>query len=73
MWSKAKKVKQTYASHTTQWAWAELDDLGWLQIKEGSSDGCTNIFMMMNSARVGNRDVRVDVDDDKFITTAMLL
>ena len=73
MWHNNRDVTATYAHHSSQWAWAEISGLGWRRIKNGSTDGCTNIFLMMNSARAAGRKVSVDVNNQNLITTAYLL
>ena len=73
MWHYDKDVAMTYAHHTTQSAWANISDLGWKRIKDGAADGCTNLFIMMNTARANNRKVHVFVDGTDRIATAYML
>lgn len=73
MWHWNKTVKSTYVHHTTQWAWAEIDGLGWKRIKDGAADGCTNLFVLLTAARANNRSVHVFIDGSELITTAYLL
>jgi hypothetical protein len=73
MWYYNKQVLQTFVHHTTQWAWAYIQDLGWRRIRDGAADGVTNLFIMMCAARANNRLVHVYIDGDDLITTAYLL
>lgn len=73
MWHNNKKVLSTYAHHTSQWAWANIDGLGWLRIKDGAPDGCTNLFIQLNAARANDRLVHVYIDTNNLITTAYLM
>jgi hypothetical protein len=73
MWYHNKKVLQTFVHHTTQWAWADIQDLGWRRIKDGSADGVSNLFIMMCAAKANDRLVHVDIDESNLIITAYLL
>jgi hypothetical protein len=73
MWHYNKKVLATFVHHTTQWAWADIDGLGWRRIKDGAPDGCANLCTMMNAARANDRLVHVDVDASNLIVTAYLV
>ncbi|NYT02668.1 MAG: hypothetical protein GKC10_07930 [Methanosarcinales archaeon] len=72
-WYYNRKVKSTFVHHTTQWAWAEIDGLGWRRIKDGAADGVTNMFVMMCAARANERLVHVDVDASNLIVTAYMI
>lgn len=71
-WYYNKTVQMTYAHHTTQWAWAYIDGLGWRRIKEGSADGVTNLFMACCEAVANGRNVSVYADS-QFIYTLYLV
>jgi len=73
MWFDNKRVNATFASNDPQWAWANIDGLGWKRIKNDSADGVTNLFVLMCSARSNDRPVNVEVDDRDFITTAYMV
>lgn len=73
MWHYNKKVLATFAHHTTCWVWANIEGVGWRRIKDGASDGCTNLFVMLSAARANDRLVHVYVDGSNLITTAYLL
>jgi immune inhibitor A len=73
MWHSNKLVLATYAYHTSQWAWANIEGVGWLRVKDGAADGVTNLFVMLNAARSSGRRVSVYVDGSNLITTAYLL
>jgi immune inhibitor A len=61
-WHYNKKVTMTYAHHTTQWAWAYIDGLGWRRIKDGAADGVTNAFDAFCEAAANQRLVHVYAD-----------
>jgi hypothetical protein len=73
MWHNNKQVLATFVHHTTQWAWANIDTIGWVRIKDGAADGVTNLFLMLSAARANNRQVNVFIDGSNLITTAYLL
>jgi hypothetical protein len=58
-WQYNKRVIRTHAKHNSQMGWAILDGSGWLQVKPLSTDGTTNLFMILCEALANNR--RVDV------------
>lgn len=71
-WYYNKKVLATFAHYTSQWAWANIDGLGWRRIKDGAADGVTNIFAVCCEAAANNREVHVYADGS-FIYTMYLL
>ncbi len=71
MWHQNKTVERTYAHHSTQWVWAKIEGLEWIRIRDGATDGCTNLFIIMNAAKANNRKVNVKVEND-LITAAYL-
>jgi immune inhibitor A len=64
-WYNSKKVIQTYAACSTQWAWAYISDVpgGWKQINAGSPDGVTNLFALCCYAQAKGKSVNVYADD----------
>ncbi len=72
IWFHNQKVLYTYAHHTSQWAWAYIEDYGWARIKDGAPDGVTNLFVMMNKAKAKDLLVHVHIEAG-LITTAYLL
>jgi subtilisin family serine protease len=70
-WHYNKKVRATYAHHTTQAVWANIDTLGWRRIRTGAADGVTNIFEVCCEAVANNRNVHVNADGT-FIYTVYL-
>jgi hypothetical protein len=69
----SKNVKSTFVHNTTQWAWADIEGVGFKRIKDGYPDGVTNIFTLLCIAKASGRKVNVDIDADGMITTAYLL
>ncbi len=73
MWYYNKKVVATFVHFATQWAWANIDGIGWRRIKDGAADGCTNLYVMMCAAKANDRLVHVYIDADSLIQTAYML
>ncbi|GAB4365156.1 MAG: hypothetical protein Kow00121_01490 [Elainellaceae cyanobacterium] len=71
-WLYNQRILATYVHYTTQYAWAYIDTLGWRRIKDGASDGVTNILTGLSAAVANNRLVHVYADGD-FIYTMYLL
>lgn len=65
VWHTHKSVLQTYTTYHSQNAWARIQDLGWRQIETGSTDGVTNMLLVLCGAQTNNRKVNVYVDDSK--------
>ena len=57
-----KKVLRTYASPHSKNAWANIESLGWRKLGQLSTDGVTNLFIMVNAARGNNKTVSGTVD-----------
>ena len=73
MWHTNKKVVMTFVHHTTQYGYASIEGLGWLRIKSGSADGCTNLLVLLNAAKANDRLVHVNVNASNEIETAYML
>ncbi len=73
MWHYNKKINATFVHHKSQWAWADIDGVGWKRIKEGAADGVTNVLTLLSAARANERLVHVDLDANDLIVTAYLL
>lgn len=71
-WHYNKLVKMTFAHHTTQWAWAYIEGLGWRRIKDGAPDGVTNLFDACCEAVANEYKVHVYADSS-FIYTLYLV
>ena len=72
-WENNKKVLSTFIWSGAQWSWANLDGgTGWKRIKEGNTDGVTNLTVLLNSAHANGRTVNVDIDAAGLITTAYM-
>jgi len=61
-WHYNKAVLMTYAWYTTQWAWANIESLGWRRIKDAAADGTTNMFDALCEAQANGRNVHVNAD-----------
>ncbi len=72
-WQYNKKVLATFTYTGAQWAWANIETLGWKRIKDGAPDGVTNLQVLLDSACANARLVHVDVDASDLITTAYLI
>ena len=49
-WQYDKKVLATFTYTGAQWAWANIETLGWKRIKDGAPDGVTNLQVLLDSA-----------------------
>ena len=72
-WQYNKKVVATFTYSGAQWAWANIDTVGWRRIKDGAPDGVTNLHVLLNAACANGRLVHVDIDASDLITTAYLI
>jgi immune inhibitor A len=72
-WQYNKKVLATFTYSGQQWAWANIDTVGWRRIKDGAGDGVTNLHVLLNTACAHGRLVHVDIDAANLITTAYLI
>jgi hypothetical protein len=72
-WQYNKKVLATFTYNGAQWAWANIDTVGWRRIKDGAADGVTNLHVLLNAACANGRPVHVDIDASNLITTAYLV
>jgi immune inhibitor A len=57
-----KKVLRTFASPHTKNAWAYIEGIGWRKLGQLSTDGVTNLFVMLNAARGNNKTVSGTID-----------
>ncbi len=67
-WFYSKNVSMTFAHHATQWAWANIESLGWRRIQEGSPDGVTHVFSTLCDALANQRKIHVLADASKIYT-----
>jgi hypothetical protein len=65
-------INQTYATPHNTNAWAALPNQGWRKVKETSSDGVTNTFLLLALARATNRQAHVTTDSANQITVVYL-
>jgi hypothetical protein len=72
-WQYNKKVVATFSGSNTQWAWANIETVGWKRIKDGAADGVTNLHVLLNAACANGKLVHVDIDAAGLITTAYLV
>ncbi len=71
-WLYNQRVAATYAHHTEQFAWANVEGLGWRRLREGAPDGVGNLFDMCNGAVAHGRTMHVNVDAE-YLYTAYLV
>lgn len=62
------QVTATFASPDSMNAWAYLGTGPWRRVQKTSTDGATNMFVLLNAAKAGGRTVSGSYDD----TTGML-
>lgn len=71
-WLYNKKVLSTYAHYTSQFAWVNIESVGWRQIKDGTPDGVTNILDACCEALINERQIHAYVDGS-FVYTMYLI
>ena len=60
MWHNNLTVNRTYSSKDSQNCWAILNTIsGWKKVKTGKTDGVTNVFVALCTAKANNRTVDV--------------
>jgi hypothetical protein len=65
MWYNNKSVIRTHCKNGTKTAYAIIDGIsGWKMIRPNSTDGVTNIFMILSVARANGRNVDVYIQDN---------
>jgi immune inhibitor A len=57
------QVVSTFSSPHTMNAWAYLASGPWRQVQPISTDGTTNMFVLLNAAKAGGRPVSGSYDD----------
>ena len=55
MWHYNKLVLQTFASHDTQNAWANIESLGWRKVKKDEMPFLINENLIFQNSRDGQR------------------
>lgn len=71
-WVYDRQVLAVFTHHTEQWAWANLEGVGWRRIQEGSADGVTNLFISLTAALANERTVHADLADDRIRTVSVV-
>ncbi len=71
-WHTNKSVQYAFVHHTSQYAYAFIETLGWRRIKPGAADGVTNMLDAFCNAVANSRKVHVYADDS-FVYTMYLL
>lgn len=61
-WKYNTKILSTFAASGSQWAWVNVDGVGWRRVKDGSADGVTNMFAAACAAMANARTVHLDID-----------
>lgn len=72
MWHTNKKVLRVYSTHHSENNWANIESVGWRKVEMGATDGSTNMFMLLSSARASGKNVTVLINSDDKITRAYL-
>ena len=52
-----KKILRTFTSPHSKNVWAYIDTIGWRKVGQESTDGVTNMAIVINSARAHNMPV----------------
>jgi immune inhibitor A len=67
-WLYNTKVLSTYVHCTSQWAWVNIESIGWRRIKDGAPEGVTHMLDACCEAVEKNRQIHAYVDGN-FIYT----
>ena len=67
-WAYNKKVLSVFTTSGAQWAWANIEGVGWRRVQSGSADGVTNMFVGLCEAMANGRLVNADVDGQLIYT-----
>ena len=66
MWHNNVTVNRTYSTKDSQNCWAIINTIsGWKKIKTGNTDGVTNVFVTLCTAKANDRNVDVYIVDDE--------
>lgn len=66
MWHNGLTVARTYSSQDSQNAWAILNGIaGWKKIRPKTTDGVTNVFLMLCAALANGKQVDVYIVGDQ--------
>jgi immune inhibitor A len=65
-------INQTYATPHSMNAHANLPNQGWRKVKPTSTDGVTNVFLLLALAKATNRQAHVTTDSANTITAVYL-
>lgn len=67
-------VNLTFARPGSRDAWAHLPSpsSGWRKVKPTSTDGVTNVFLLLTLAKANNRQAHVSLDSSNEITAVYL-
>ena len=66
MWHNNRTVVATHAKDGTKLAWAIISGVsGWKRLRPASTDGVTNMLVMLSIARAHGRNVDVYIDGNE--------
>jgi hypothetical protein len=69
----SKKILQVYSSPHTKNVWGFVETLGWRKVQPLTTDGATNMFMVLTAAKSSGIAVSGTIDDaSNEITTIYL-
>ena len=58
-----KKILRTFTSAHSKNVWAQIETIGWRKVGQESTDGVTNMAILINAARAHNKTVSGFIDD----------
>ena len=67
-----KQVLRTYASPHSKNAWANIQSIGWRKVGQLTTDGVTNMFVMLNAAKSNSKTVPGTIDANNQISLLYL-
>ena len=67
-----KKVKSTFGSSDAQNAWVDIETIGWKRVRPTSSDGVTNVLLMLNAATKNGLNISGSINSNDEVSTITL-
>lgn len=62
-----KKILRTFSSPHSKNVWANIETIGWKKVGQESTDGVTNMAIIINAARANNKTVSGFINASDFI------
>ena len=67
-----KKVLRVFTSPHSKNVWGNIETIGWKKVGQNSTDGVTNMAIILNAARANNKTVSGTIDASNLISILYL-